>query len=62
MLKHNCLRCDEEYKITIEDYHYLESGPDNLGFVMLRFIAASVVNLLLFHNQLKFTVLSQGVC
>jgi len=30
MPKHSCLRCGEPYKITIEDYHYLESGLDNL--------------------------------
>jgi putative zinc finger/helix-turn-helix YgiT family protein len=30
MPKHKCLRCGEEYKIAIEDYHYLESGLDNL--------------------------------
>jgi putative zinc finger/helix-turn-helix YgiT family protein len=30
MTKHKCLRCGEPYKITIEDYHYLESGLDNL--------------------------------
>jgi putative zinc finger/helix-turn-helix YgiT family protein len=30
MLKHNCLRCGDPYKITTEDYHYLESGLDNL--------------------------------
>jgi len=30
MSKHKCLRCGEPYRITTEDYHYLESGLDNL--------------------------------
>ena len=30
MSNHKCLRCGELYKITTEDYHYLESGLDNL--------------------------------
>jgi putative zinc finger/helix-turn-helix YgiT family protein len=30
MSNHKCLRCGEPYKITIKDYHYLESGLDNL--------------------------------
>lgn len=30
MPKHNCLRCGEVYQTSIGDYHYLESGLDNL--------------------------------
>ncbi len=30
MQTHKCLRCGQAYQITKEDYHYLESGLDNL--------------------------------
>ena len=30
MSPHKCLRCNEEYRTEIGDYHYLESGLDNL--------------------------------
>ena len=30
MPEHKCIRCGQDYQITKEDYHYLESGLDNL--------------------------------